>query len=102
MRSQSDVIELKQFQIGRRRLDSESFQSRAAQMPRLERLGERVIIDHRPPRRVYEVSAALHLFELLSSDEPARLIRHACVQGHDVALAQEPFERDLYGPVAQV
>src|SRR5277367_1164889 len=37
MRSQSDVIELKQFQIGGRRLDRESFQGGAAQMPRLER-----------------------------------------------------------------
>src|SRR5271170_1056786 len=55
MRSQSDVIELKQFQVGGRRLDREGFYGGAAQMPRLERLRERVVVDHRPPRRVHEI-----------------------------------------------
>src|SRR5580704_14914299 len=43
MRSQSDVIELKQFQIGGRGLDRKRFQGGAAQMPCLERFRERIV-----------------------------------------------------------
>ena len=79
MRREGHVGQPEQGPVGRRRLHGEGLQPRARQVAISERPVERVVVHHRPARRVDEIGAALHAAELALADEAARLrVTRAC------------------------
>ena len=83
------VIEPQELEAGGSGLDGEGLEHRAAQMAGFQRLGQRVVIDHRPARRVDEDRALAHGGEFGPADEAERLRGHPRVQGDDVAFPKQ-------------
>ena len=102
VRGQRDVVKLEQRGLRRRRLEPEGLQHRPADVARLQRLVEIVVVHHRPARGVDEIGAGLHAGELRRGQEALGLIGHAGMQADHVAALQQGVEIDLLDIVLAV
>ena len=60
----------------------------------LQRLGQRLLVDDRPARRVDEIGRRLHQRDALGIDEVARLGRQRAADRDDVGAAEHILELD--------
>ena len=105
MGGEDDVVE--QGQVGGEgvavllRLVGEHVEGRSCQVPRAQRLVERVDVDDESPRQVEEQRPGLHHRELAPPDEIRVRLLPVDVDGDDVRLAQHRLHGGHLGGVAQ-
>src|SRR5215211_3029018 len=88
VRADNDVLELPQGALLRQRFDFEYIQRRAGELPASQRVDERLLIHHRPPPDVHEVSPRLHCACGPGVHEVPGLRGARQRDGHVVCLAQ--------------
>ena len=91
MRRDDHRVELEQRPVVR--LRREHVEGGARELPRADRLDQRVLVDERAARRVDEPRAVAHLGDRLAVDQAARLVRQRGVERDDVGGAEQLLER---------
>ena len=91
MRRDHDLVELEQ-RAGVR-LGREHVERRACELPRSDRLDERLLVDERAARGVHEPRAVAHPPDRVAIDEAAGLVGERGVERHDVRGAEQLVER---------
>ena len=97
VRGQDDVLEA-EVCLGHARLVREDVEARTADPPLRERLGEGRVVEHAAPCGVHDNRVRLEERDTLAREQVASRRDERDVQGDEVALGEERFERDALRP----